>query len=368
MATKLIFFISSTVIFFLSIIAICCAPIINKLFYDFENWKYLNCGLYSDVEDSNKIGLNDFENNRYLKNLCRRQKAMYNLEYSSLIINAFLSFICFYLSLLLRLDVGRKYKNIIGLFGFISGIVCFILSLVYACFSGYIFNNDIAFGKVELNSLSLSNSIKKLFPNGATYKWNNNKYINSYENEPSKYANYIKYKDLGDKMYNYDNELYKKSFLDDPCFRSSNLSKPTSYIYSCDYIFEDPHEGISNKYLYNRWIITLVLDCFIFLFNICHIIFGILLFKDQKEEFERVNTNLPNVIEINTNTNNELLVLNENNNDNRINKINKNDSHEDDNDMDKNDIKKDDKEMSKEDIKKKEININEDDNEIGKNK
>ena len=128
MNAKLFFFFTSTTIFILSIISICCAPIINKLFYDFENWKSLNCGIYSDLETSNELELKDIENYRYLKNLCRRQKAMYNLEYASLIISGSLSFICFYLSLLLNLNIGGVFKNNTGLIGIISGIISFIIT------------------------------------------------------------------------------------------------------------------------------------------------------------------------------------------------------------------------------------------------
>ena len=257
MNAKLNFFIIATIIFILSIVAICCAPIINKLSNEFGNWRYLNCELYSDLEGTHNIIINDFSNYKYLKNLCRRQKAFYNLEYASLIISASLSFISFYLSLLLRLNIGKQYKNQIGFIGFISGIICFILTLVYACFSGYIFTNDIAFGKAELDSLSLTSGIKKLFPNGATYKWNKKQYITAYEDEPGYYSNYIKYKDLGDKRYNYDNELYKKYMSDDPCYRTSS-SKPTDYIDSCDYIFEKPSEETSNRYIYERWLTTII--------------------------------------------------------------------------------------------------------------
>ena len=156
MNPKLIFFITSTTIVILSIISICGAPIINKLFPGFENWKSLNCTLYSDLEDSKSIQINNLYNFRYLKNLCLRQKATYNLEYTSLIFNTSLSFICFYLSLLLHLSIGKEYKNTIGIFGFISGIICFILTLTYVCFSGYMFNNDIPFGRAEFNHLSLT--------------------------------------------------------------------------------------------------------------------------------------------------------------------------------------------------------------------
>ena len=371
MKAKFIFFISSTIIFILSIIAICCAPIINKLHNNFDNWKSLNCEFYSDSISPHDIELKDFDNNRYLYNLCRRQKAMYNLEYASLIITASLSFICFYLSLLLQLDIGRGYKNKTALIGFISGIFCFILTLVYACFSGYIFNNDIAFGKVELNSLSLSNGIKKLFPNGAKYKWNKNKYINAYENDYGDYAIYIKYKDLGDKRYSYDNDIYKRFGSDDPCFVSSGSDKPTSYIHSCDYIFEEPNEGISRKYLYDRWLTTLVLSCLIFVFNICLSIFGFSLYKDKSEEFEPINTSVPNALQINTNThnNNNLVLLNENSQEDKNDELKQKDLNDKEMDVSKNHINNEDNDLIKKDIDNKNINKDKDHiNKINKNK
>lgn len=371
MKAKFIFFISSTIIFILSIIAICCAPIINKLHNNFDNWKSLNCEFYSDSISPHDIELKDFDNNRYLYNLCRRQKAMYNLEYASLIITASLSFICFYLSLLLQLDIGRGYKNKTALIGFISGIICFILTLVYACFSGYIFNNDIAFGKVELNSLSLSNGIKKLFPNGAKYKWNKNKYINAYENDYDDYAIYIKYKDLGDKRYSYDNDIYKRFGSDDPCFVSSGSDKPTSYIHSCDYIFEEPNEGISRKYLYDRWLTTLVLSCLIFVFNICLSIFGFSLYKDKSEEFEPINTSVPNALQINTNThnNNNLVLLNENSQEDKNDELKQKDLNDKEMDVSKNHINNEDNDLIKKDIDNKNINKDKDHiNKINKNK
>ena len=362
MKAKFIFFISSTIIFILSIIAICCAPIINKLHTNFDNWKSLNCEFYSDSISPHDIELKDFDNNRYLYNLCRRQKAMYNLEYASLIITASLSFICFYLSLLLQLDIGRGYKNKTALIGFITGIICFILTLVYACFSGYIFNNDIAFGKVELNSLSLSNGIKKLFPNGAKYKWNKNKYINAYENDYGDYAIYIKYKDLGDKRYSYDNDIYKRFGSNDPCFVSSGSDKPTSYIHSCDYIFEEPIEGISRKYLYDRWLTTLVLSCLIFVFNICLSIFGFSLYKDKSEEFEPINTSVPNALQINTNThnNNNLVLLNENSQEDKNDELKQKDLNDKEVDVSKNLINNEENELIKKDIDNKNINKDKD--------
>ena len=313
MKTKFNFFILSAAVFILSVIAICCAPIINKLFSGFENWKSLNCDLYSDLADSHEIELKDVDNYRYLKNLCRRQKATYNLEYASLTISTSLSFICFYLSLLLRLNIGKEYKNNIGLIGFIFGIICFILTLAYVCFSGYIFTNDIAFGIVGLNSFRRNYAIKKLFPNGATYKWSNNKYITAFEEDTEDNSDYIKYKDLGDKRYNYDKVLFEKFDSHDPCYRSSGSSRPISYINTCDYIFDEPNNNIFNKYLYDRWMTTLILNCFIILFNLCLAISGFMLYKDKKEEAFFINNCKPNVIQIDTNRNNlDILNINDN--------------------------------------------------------
>ena len=140
--------------------------------------------------------IKQIENYKYLKNLCFRQKAMSNLEYTSLIISSTLSFICFYLSLLYRLDIRNEYKNFTGLFGFVSGIICFILTFIYACYNGYIFNNDIAFGKIGVNYFISDNSLVQLFPNGALYKWSDNKYISIYESNSSNFTKYIKYKNL----------------------------------------------------------------------------------------------------------------------------------------------------------------------------
>ena len=320
MNIKLIFFIISTSIFILSIIAICCAPIINKINSDFGEWKSLNCGLYSDLESLDKIELKDKENYKYLKNLCYRQKAMSNLEYTSLIITSTLSFICFYLSLLYRLDIGNEYKDFTGLFGFISGIICFILTFVYACYNGYIFNNDIAFGKIGIDNFISDNSPIKLFQNGALYKWIDNKYISNYEDNSGDFPKYIKYKDLGDKQYNYDSELYKNYFLNTDACIISAPTKPNSRIYSCDYIFDKKYiyDNNSNKYIYDRWLVTLVLSCFIFLLNICLSFFGFLIFKEQKDILETANVNydtnsFKNIIHFSTKNNDE---INANNNPN----------------------------------------------------
>ena len=312
MDEKFNFFLFSTIILILSIIAISCAPIINNLSEEFKNWKYLDCQLYIDFENSPKIELKDLDYYRYLKNLCRRQKVMYNLEYASLIFCTSLSFICFYLSFLLQLDIGKEFKNNTGLIGFISGIICFILSFVYICYSGYIFNNDIFSGQVCKDGLNNSNSIKRLFPNGAIYKWNKNKYINNiYEEDSGIYSNYVKYRDLGDNLYNYNKELlkfYEKSASNDPCWLEK-ITSLNSYQYPCDYIFQEPNKEIVNRNLYNKWIATLVLSCFIFIFNISLSFTGYSLFKYKEEGLETDNKANQNVKQFITNINPDEILI-----------------------------------------------------------
>jgi len=300
MKSKFNFTIVSITIFIFSIITICCAPIINKIYDDFENWKSLNCGIFSDLINSKDIGLNDYENYKYLKSLCQRQKSMYDLEYTSLIFSTTLSFICFCLSLFIQLEIGTNYKNKIGLFSFFSGIICFILTFIYVCYSGYIFNNDIAYGKIEQRSFNIDNSIKKLFPNGATYKLSDNKYITAYDEDTNDYSNFIKYKDLGDRIYNYDEELSIKYYSNMSCFMRNVTLRQSPIDYSCKYIFTEPNLNPSNKYLYERWMATLVLSSFIFIFNICLSLLGFKLYKDKKEELKSLNTiNMPKEIQIN---------------------------------------------------------------------
>ena len=201
------FFVCASIAFGLSVISICTAPIINN---NLPSWGNNNCEKLSDVYDytkkntpnptySQKSNLN--EQKRKI-NVCKREKAMHGLEYSSLICDVFFGAVCALLGLLHYLEVGKSIEKKTGLIGIIAGTIGFVLTLVYVIFSGYIFNNDY----VE--------SIEKKFPNGAYLKWTGYKYILNYENnklEDTPYIQYIKYRELGQRQYNYDSELYKFS-------------------------------------------------------------------------------------------------------------------------------------------------------------
>ena len=144
---KTLFLVFSGAIVIFTIISICSAPIINGDIIGASSWKTLNCKLAEDIYNLIK---NDV--NKKSKNLCHRKKVMYGLEYSSLIIDVIVGFICAVLGLLHYFDVAKPFEKISGLIGLGSGIVGFILTLTYIYYSGYIFINDSTDGFDSNNS------------------------------------------------------------------------------------------------------------------------------------------------------------------------------------------------------------------------
>ena len=311
MNNQLIFLIISTSILVLSAIVICVAPIMNNIQIEIEvttppsprTWKpsqlgNLNCKIFADEEKKEKVELDEIQRMRKLKNLCYRQKAIYGLEYSSFIIDLILSFICANLALFHYLNVGEDFVKKTGLLGLISGIIGFIITLVYVIYSGYIFTNDPAYVTVDPENLDLIEhpNLKRLYPNGARYKWdgldNTGKYITINENEKGDFDQYVKFKDLGQKQYNYNTDYYKNYQVANVCYLgSSSPASLTSKISDCDYLFYTPSEKIENKYIYDRWLTALILAVIIIAFNIALAIFGFLLFKEnggQKSDLETV--------------------------------------------------------------------------------
>ena len=136
---------------------------------------------------------------------------MYGLEYSALIIDLFLGFICAILALLHFFDQAKYFEKITGIIGLATGIIGFILTLVYVCYSGYIFTKDHALD----SNLS---SILKLNGEGAFAEWDSSKgqYKCLYYKEKDENSHLAKYSDLGKKQYNYQK---KRSYGDD---RSKN--------------------------------------------------------------------------------------------------------------------------------------------------
>ena len=306
MNKDLIFLFISIAILCFSIVSIFTAPIINNINQDkidFSLWGKKNCKFFSDLEE-NASTLDEFGNMRKLKNLCYRQKAMYNLEYSSLIINIVLGGITAQLSLFHFFKVGGSIQKIAAIFGIITGIICFILTLVYIIFSGYIFNNDIAYKTLTTTPTTTTptpiyhietNSVKKLYSNGASLKlvWGEDtntppqfeikEKITPYHGDNDDEANLIKYKNLGERQYNYNKKFYEiftdcKDSETDPNFYGKYGN---THDRLCDYVYANPVQDNKNKNLYDNWLTSLIFCCLIVVCDLGVIIFGFLLINNE---------------------------------------------------------------------------------------
>ena len=299
---KTLFLIFSGAIVIFSIICICSAPIINKVITNTFNpltWGYLNCKMASDNYKKSKeaLTLTGDDKKKALKllkkplNRCNRAKAVYGLEYSSLILDVILASLCLVLGLLHYFDVGKPFEKVTGIIGLATGIIQFILTLVYICYSGYIFTND---GPE-------SNSYPKADSKGIYASWDDSekKYKCNYYDKDDEDAVYAKYSDLGKKIYNYDKDIYNAESTD----KVKKCQYTTSFTYSyvsdcnnhdgytspisitkyrdCDDLYVRSSSSVENKYLYDRWVTTLIFACFIIVCDIGLAIFGFFLFKSD---------------------------------------------------------------------------------------
>ena len=223
MNKTLLFLILATCTVIISVVVISIAPNVNDVHGQSIKWATQNCEI---IADRIKLLKDDITTLKKMKNLCYREKAMHNMEYATFIINIILGFVCADLALIHYLGFGKDFEIKTGVIGFIAGVVGFILTLVYVCYSGYIFTNDVAFLDITISSTNINydddDTVERLYSNGARYKWkseedpndSNNKdygkYVREYENDREDYSNKIRYKDLGKKQYNYNNKYYKK--------------------------------------------------------------------------------------------------------------------------------------------------------------
>ena len=294
---KTLFLIFSGVIVIFSVICIGSGPLINKMFIEdvFEpsDWGYSNCKMLSDGYKITKetIPLTGDEKDNYLKNakrplnLCNGRKAMYDLEHASLIIDVILGCICLILGLLHYFDVGKPFEKITGIIGLATGVIQFVLTLVYVCYSGYIFTNDGPNDPLKADS-------KGIF---ATWDDSKSHYKCNYYDKTNSDGVYANYNDLGKKIYNYDKDtsLAELTSTTTACrYRPSGFA---SYCYSgegyytyasskhdnCDNLYVSLSSSFENRYLYDRWVTTIIFACFIIACDIGLAIFGFLLFKSD---------------------------------------------------------------------------------------
>ena len=105
-------------------------------------------------------------------------------------------------------------------------------------------------------------------------------------------ADYVKYRDVGKKQYNYNSELYK-IYLKNEQHESRNCNTasgnpPTSKISDCDYIWSSTYLSSqrtdnTHKYLYDTWLTSILFIVFTLLSEIGVAIFGLFLFLNKDE-------------------------------------------------------------------------------------
>jgi hypothetical protein len=286
---KTLFLIFSGVIVIFSIICISSGPIINKTIPNAINWRSQNCQKLADEYKIAKDTKDDkiIKNAKKAKNECLREKAMYGLEYSSLIIDVVLGLVCTILGLMHYFDVAKPFEKITGIIGLSSGIIGFIITLVYVSFSGYIFTK---------HPYEDSNGNKEIYKANDDYafakKENNTHFKCLFFKENDDDSVFAKYSDLGKKLYNY-NKIKSKEFED----QDSNFYLCSTVIFNpsmcisteytpvspgiCDTYYIAPDDNFENKYLFDKWTTSIIFSCLITVCDIGLAIFGFLLFKSD---------------------------------------------------------------------------------------
>ena len=215
---------------------------------------------------------------------------MYGLEYSSLIVDITLGFICAVLGLLHFFDVAKPFEKVTGIIGLSTGVITFVLTFTYVCYSGYIFTNHIAVN-AESNLLS-GTFVVKLDKEGAYAKNEGNRFKCLFYKSDKENSGYAKYSDLGKRQYNYekkreypeDNSKYKgcERGLDDCLFSEYVYTSLLPRYNNCPYLYlAHNNDSFLNKYIFDMWVTTIIFTCFIFVCSIGLAIFGFLLFKSS---------------------------------------------------------------------------------------
>lgn len=216
-------------------------------------------------------------------NKCKRFAAMGGLEFMAFSLSFSIGFIYLFLSIKLHND-EIKLNTIIQL---IPTGLGFISSILYTGFNGYIFINDspvfILDNLVSSNNDYINGFIKTT-ENGVFAKLDEStgKYylLNPKKNDFDFDTPYIKFKDLKNKQYNYNKAFYFQKFFgeneefyncqynDVEKFHYGDVAEKTytdnsGNLITCKNLYYYNFNEINyNKYIYNRWLITLILACF----------------------------------------------------------------------------------------------------------
>ena len=312
---KLLFFCFASAILIFSIIVVNISPFIAKYYQDNTPSTTDSCKYYSDYidyrenqGDSDK----DLEPHKKQRDRCNRRHAMKGLEYTSLIVDLVIGFICALLGFINYMNIGNVGK-IGGLIGLGGGVVGFVLTFVYVIESGLVFDDIDGTNELRLNS------------DGAIYEWDSDKggYTCIYYDEDNDDSVLLRYSDYGNKYLNYKKDIRfiteEKNYeyydyvggTSGGCNLGHTTSSPTflqncknykagtpkyepqiayyddsnqklgdcKYLYAVSIDISAPIDN-GNKILFDKWLTTLIFCCFIFLFDIGLAIFGFLLFRE----------------------------------------------------------------------------------------
>ena len=279
MKTKFIFFCISIIILILSITTICISPMINLVNIDLKDWRSRDCKEYNSND-----AIHDEAQKKFLKtkhSLCKKVNAMIGLEYTSFILDIIIGTLCSIFSSLLYFEIiGNNYYKTLGILGIISGFIGFIFTFIYISFSGYTFNNYSNYNVYKTNE-------DRVY---AEYNSTENKYIFLFNEENNIESAYAKFKEYGKKQYNYNKNIWNSYYYSNSEFSYCADNEPircqigrNNYPnYNCDKLYLKPIETITNKYLFEIWLTTLIFGSLIFASDLCLAVFGFLLYKESK--------------------------------------------------------------------------------------
>ena len=312
---KLLFLCISLAILVFSVIVLNIAPAINKVsnYYiiEWDDWSNAACKYLSDQYDYiKKSASKDVKDQiKKEKNRCNRKQAMISLEYVVSNLNIILGFICAFSGFLLYKEIGNigNDAKYFGLIGIGSGVIGFVLTLVYIIESGLVFNDIADIRKLKIDS------------DGAFLKWDENRYKCIYYDKDDEESIFLKYSDFGNKYLRYTKKVIyaseEKEYKYDP-YNGCRITNTGGFNFAfcesledgsniprtysnrreyydastnpmtskgfCDKLFLiDDKTTNEYKILYDHWLTTIILSCFIMLLNIGLAIFGFLLFAQK---------------------------------------------------------------------------------------
>ena len=262
--------------------------------YEYDNKKDLVKDYGNNKERKDK----DLYKDKRSKTRCERGKAMTGLEYAALNINLVFGFVCTLLGFIYYFNI-TDVRKIACFAGLGTGIVGFVLTLVYVIESGLVFNdND-------------GSTVLRMDSDGAVMEYNNKagRYKCIYYKKGKYDSIYLRFSDYGNKYLNYYKDVRpeEKNYKFEQC-TIDRIPIPLTYD-NCKSLDEDSnlnlaklkyvddqgqekgecyklgltdtYENNSNKKLYDHWLTTIILSCFIFLLDIGLAIFAFLNLSDS---------------------------------------------------------------------------------------